>query len=93
MLFGSVMPRSTLIPGRSSVIYAPCPSPRMNAAAPVTVHCEVGVLIPPYSTGKRNCLSAEQLWDEVTTAALPISVELSQSVARISPSAEVEHAP
>ena len=34
----------------------------MAEPAPVTVHCEVGVRTPPYSSGKRYCRSAVQKW-------------------------------
>ena len=64
-----------------------------GAPAPVTVHCAVGVRCPPYSSGKRNCRSAEQKCEQVmahTVSAYPPSIVIAASD-RLS--AIVEHAP
>lgn len=51
MLFASVMPASTILPGVTQVTYGPGPSsPRISAPAPVTVHWLVGVRTLPYSS-------------------------------------------
>ena len=61
--------------------------------APVTVHCEVGVRLPPYPRGKRNTRSAAQKWLEVMAAALFAMPPATKQAARPSPSAMVEQAP
>ena len=60
--------------------------------APVTVHCAVGGRWPPYSSGKRNCLSLEQKWLDVaqTTQFIPPSTSIAPAE---SESAIVEQAP
>ena len=65
----------------------------MAAPAPVTVHCEVGVRWPPYSSGKRYCRSAEQKCEPVTAQAECIPPEAMSRDASDSDSVIVEHAP
>ena len=51
----------------------------IEAPAPVTVLCAVGVLKLPYSRGNLYCLSAEQKCDDVTATALfhaPLSTSI-----------------
>ena len=95
MLFASVMPRSTTRPHVVCVkTTGACFEPEIiTAPAPVTVHCAVGVRCPPYSSGSRNCRSAEQKCELVmahTVSAYPPSIVIAASD-RLS--AIVEHAP
>ena len=64
-----------------------------KAPVPVTVFCEVGVRVLPYSSGKRYCLSQEQKCEDAMAIEFetkPFSInELPQIIASIA----VEHAP
>jgi hypothetical protein len=74
---------------------APAPPGRewWRRTHPVTVHWEVGVRCPPYSSGKRNCRSAEQKWEEVTDATRSQKPPSIKELAIIRPSTIVEQAP
>ena len=53
------------------VIYGPSPVlDKTVAPAPVTVHCAVGVLCVPSSSGNLNCFSALQKWLDVAHITL-----------------------
>ena len=70
MLLVSRMPLSTIFPGVMWVMRGPVPPlERITAPEPVTVHCAVGVRWQPYSRGVRYCRSAEQKWEDDSTAA------------------------
>ena len=94
MLFASVMPRSSIVPIVTARTNGPTsPFSRTAAPAAVAVHWAVGVRWPPYSSGRRNCRSAEQKWDEVQATArvtAPASRK-TEETARLS--AIVEQAP
>ena len=78
-----------LLIGGASILYH-----RMSAeAAPVTVHCAVGVRCPPYSSGYLNCFSAEQKCDEVEDTAFLKIPQLTPIAALIIASTDVEQAP
>ena len=63
------------------------------APAPVTVRCAVGVRCPPYSSGKRNCLSAEQKCEEVAATASFAASQFTKTLAMPNDRAIVEQAP
>ena len=65
----------------------------MSAPAPVTVHWLVGGRTLPYSSGKRNCRSAEQKCELVSAATFFAPQPSIRSEASMSDSAIVEQAP
>jgi hypothetical protein len=64
-----------------------------NAPDAVTVFCEVGVRMLPYSRGKRYCLSAVQKCEDVTPMHLSANPPLINTEAQMIDSIAVEHAP
>ena len=94
MELASLIPASTIIPVVTWVIFGPWPpAARITAPAPVTVHWAVGVRWPPYSSGKRNCRSAEQKWEPVRAQAFAAKPPSITMAARPRDSAMVEQAP
>ena len=94
MLFASVIPASTILPGVMQLMRGPCPPfESITQPEPVTVHWLVGVRCPPYSSGKRYCRSAVQKCEPVSAAAVLKPPPSISSAARHSASAIVEHAP
>ena len=94
MLLASVMPASVMEPIVTCVTCGPeALLPRITAPEPVTVHCEVGVRWPPYSSGRRNCRSAVQKWDEATAAQRSAQPLAAKMLASDRLSAMVEQAP
>ena len=69
MFAGSFTPRSTTLPARPWSSLTPPPCPTIAQPEAVAVHWAVGVRWAPYSSGVRNCRSAEQKWELVTAAA------------------------
>ena len=59
----------------------------------VAVHWAVGVRWPPYSSGRRNCRSAVQKWDEATAAQRSAQPLAAKMLASDRLSAMVEQAP
>ena len=80
ILLASVIPKSVTRPPQTAAMRTPLPPmPTTEAPDAVAVHWDVGGRWPPYSSGKRNCRSAEQKWEEVTAqqmSAAPLSTKM-----------------
>ena len=63
------------------------------APEPVTVHCEVGGLWLPSSSGKRNCFSALQKWLDVAQSTFLAALPSKKILPKHKLSTKVEQAP